>query len=255
MLSTFILPVARFDQIGAYEASFRQDRPLQISALGPKTANDEEFLRELKKVVEAIRLLRSSDWLPLQQLEMPFPGKLEAGSVKAAATLLQDLDVRSFWEAPPAAAERVTALLAPYRDQFGFKLRTGGITSDAFPTSTEIAEIFVLTQRQDLPLKFTAGLHHPVRMYREEVRGKMHGFLNVLGAGVLAKKHGWSVDRIASMLDDEDASSFRCDDEFFAWRDDRISTNEIAVARERVTSFGSCSFDEPRADLRQLQLL
>ena len=83
----------------------------------------------------------------------------------------------------------------------------------------------------------------------------MHGFLNVLGAGILAREEDWDVPQTATMLADEDATAFRFDDEGFAWRDWRIATEDVAAQRVFITSFGSCSFDEPRDDLRALHLL
>ena len=84
---------------------------------------------------------------------------------------------------------------------------------------------------------------------------KMHGFLNVLGAAVLAAEHKWNEKQTAAMLDDEDPKSFLFDDEFFAWREWKIDIKRLKDRRRFVTSFGSCSFDEPRVDLRALKLL
>ena len=110
--------------------------------------------------------------------------------------------------------------------------------------------------RDHVPIKFTAGLHHPVRQFRDEVKAKMHGFLNVLGAGVLAAEHAWDENVATEMLEDEEAASFRFNGDTFAWRDWKITvSNELRQHREVVTSFGSCSFDEPREDLRALGLL
>ncbi len=82
----------------------------------------------------------------------------------------------------------------------------------------------------------------------------MHGFLNVLGAGVLAAEHGWDEGQTAEMLAEEDPAAFVFDDETFHWRDWAITTPQIRARRPFVTSLGSCSFDEPRADLRALGL-
>jgi hypothetical protein len=106
-----------------------------------------------------------------------------------------------------------------------------------------------------VPIKFTAGLHHPVRLFHDSVQTKMHGFLNVLGAGVLALEHDWTQREITQMLEDEDAGSFSFTEDVFAWREWKISTEAIAGRRKLVTSLGSCSFDEPREDLRSLNLL
>jgi hypothetical protein len=57
------------------------------------------------------------------------------------------------------------------------------------------------------------------------------------------------------MLDDEEPASFSFTDDFFAWREWKIPTERIPARRELVTSLGSCSFDEPRDDLRALKLL
>jgi hypothetical protein len=83
----------------------------------------------------------------------------------------------------------------------------------------------------------------------------MHGFLNVLGAGVLAAEHGWDEGQTSAMLEDENPKSFAFDDTLFAWRDWEIATDRIKARRRFVTSFGSCSFDEPREDLRVLKFL
>jgi hypothetical protein len=57
------------------------------------------------------------------------------------------------------------------------------------------------------------------------------------------------------MLEDENLKSFSFDDEFFAWREWKIDLKRLNNRRKFVTSFGSCSFDEPREDLRALNLL
>jgi hypothetical protein len=139
--------------------------------------------------------------------------------------------------------------------KFAFKLRTGGVTAEAFPSSAQIATALVAAAKNSVPIKFTAGLHHPVRLFHESVQTKMHGFLNVLGAGVLAAEHHWSEEQTARMLDDESPASFTFTEESFAWRDWKISTARISELRRLITSLGSCSFDEPREDLRALKLL
>jgi hypothetical protein len=138
--------------------------------------------------------------------------------------------------------------------QFGYKLRTGGVTADAFPASQQIARALVAAAKQRVPIKFTAGLHHPIRQFRDEVKTKMHGFLNVLGAAVLAAEHQWDEQQTSKMLEDENGTSFSFSDALFAWGKWKIATDQIKTRRKLVTSFGSCSFDEPREDLRALNL-
>ena len=178
--------------------------------------------------------------------------------LKEARSIVGDLPV--FWEAPPDKAEQTIALVAEHNSDadvasFGYKLRTGGVTADAFPTSGQIAGALVAPATHQVPIKFTAGLHHPLRQYREEVRAKMYGFLNVLGAAVLAAEHRWDARQTSIMLEDENLDSFSFAQDFFAWREWKIDIERLQYRRRFVASFGSCSFDEPREDLRALGLL
>jgi hypothetical protein len=102
-----------------------------------------------------------------------------------------------------------------------------------------------------VPLKFTAGLHHPLPRCDAEA-GAMHGFVNVFTAGVLAHAGRADPGRLEAVLRDADPSHFRFRDDGLQWGGLLASTDEIASARGFVTSLGSCSFDEPRDDLRAL---
>jgi hypothetical protein len=260
MLGAFVLSAERFDATRQLLSQFDAQHPLRVAALGPKTANAHAFLEALDEADAAIRALsrHNVDLVSISHLEMFLPHDVDVVSLKEARSILGDLLV--FWEAPPDKAEQTIALLAEFNSDadsptFGYKLRTGGVTADAFPTSMQIAKALVTPATHQLPIKFTAGLHHPLRQYRDEVQTKMHGFINVLGAAALAAEHRWDANQTALMLQDENADSFSFTDDFFAWREWRIDTKRLQYRRRFVVSFGSCSFDEPREDLRALKLL
>jgi hypothetical protein len=258
MLSTFVLPIAKFAEAAWYFTEFNERHPLRVSALGPKTINETDFVEELHNVTKGIRQLSREgvNLVRVEQLEMPLPEKNDTNVFDAIGAVAQ----RSFWEAPAEEADRIIARLGEQNARGGssspgFKLRTGGVTADAFPTSAQIAHALIAAAEHRVPIKFTAGLHHPVRMFRDEVKTKMHGFLNVLGAGILAMEHGWDEDQTSAILEDEDVSAFIFNDDIFRWRDFAVSSEKIVQHRRVMTSFGSCSFDEPREDLRALNLL
>ena len=261
MLSTFVLPVGKFTAATANLLGFDVEHLLKISALGPKTDTPDEFLRALKSAEETIRSFHAQfgATAAVTQIEMPLATRVGA-TMTEAVDALGNVTVPVFWEAPADEAERTIAALAQFNqtrgsDRFGFKLRTGGVVPTAFPSSIQIARALVAAVTHRVPIKFTAGLHHPVRLFHSSVQTKMHGFLNVLGAGVLAAEHGWDLLQTSKMLDDEAPFSFAFDEDFFTWREWRIPTHRIHEHRKVVTSFGSCSFDEPRDDLRALDLL
>jgi hypothetical protein len=213
----------------------------------------------VEKADRVIRWLSSNvDLVSMSHLEMFLPHDVDLASLEEARSLVGDLPV--FWETPPERAQRTIVLLAEYNSDaelatFGYKLRTGGVTADAFPASAQIADALVTPATHQLPIKFTAGLHHPIRQFRDEVKTKMHGFLNVLGAAVLAAEHRWDAHQTSMMLEDENADSFSFTDDFFAWQEWKIDIKRLQYRRRFVVSFGSCSFDEPREDLRVLNLL
>ncbi|MEY2484015.1 MAG: hypothetical protein QOK24_2543 [Verrucomicrobiota bacterium] len=259
MLNAFVLPVGQFDAAKQFLPHFDPLHPLCISALGPKTENATAFREALVETDTAIRSLSAHnvDLVSIRQLEMFLPGDVDSTLLAEAGSIVGSLP--AFWEAPAERAERTIGLLAEHNSNaddptFGYKMRTGGVTADAFPTPAQIAPALVAPVTHQVPIKFTAGLHHPLRQYREEVQTKMHGFLNVLGAAVLAAEHRWDAAQTTAMLEDEDESAFKFDDEFFAWRDWKIDFQRLSDRRRFVTTFGSCSFDEPREDLRALKL-
>jgi hypothetical protein len=261
MLGTFILPVAQFDAAARSVSQFEKKRLLRVSALGPRTDNAEGFLQSLSAAMDSIGSFRAAcgGMASVEQFEMPLPSDVNSDLLQALASRAES-HLATFWEAPPDAAEQVIGLMAANNRgkagrKLGFKLRTGGVKADAFPSSAEIAAALLTAGNQQVAIKFTAGLHHPVRVFHESVQTKMHGFLNVLGAGVLALEHQWNETEIIRMLDDEDPASFSFTDDLFAWRDYEIVTARIPARRELVRSLGSCSFDEPREDLRALKLL
>jgi hypothetical protein len=260
VLNGFVLPVEQFELARQFLSEFDSHHPLRVAALGPKTTNADVFLDGLGKAQTAIRSFSryDTDLVSIGHLEMLLPEDVNSASLKKARAIVGELPV--FWEAPPERAEQIIALIAGHNSDentttFGYKLRTGGVTADAFPTSAQIAHALVTAATHKLPIKFTAGLHHPIRQFRDEVKTKMHGFLNVLGGAVLAAEHQWDTDQAVTMLEDEDPCSFSFADDFFAWRDWKIDTERLQHRRKFVSSFGSCSFDEPRDDLRALKLL
>jgi len=261
MLNNFVLPVEKFDAAANSISLFDRKHPLRISALGGKSANKDEFLAALKIAADKIRSFSADhvDLVSISQLEMPLPQNVDLESLVRIGSILKGLELQAFWETPVNSAEKTIALLAERNSSadgclFGYKLRTGGVTVDAFPTSPQIARALVAATNARVPIKFTAGLHHPIRQFRDEVNTKMHGFLNVLAAALLAAEHEWDEQQTSEMLEDENAASFSFGGDSFAWNEWKIATDQIEARRKLVISFGSCSFDEPREDLRALNL-
>jgi hypothetical protein len=138
------------------------------------------------------------------------------------------------------------------------KIRTGGVTPEAFPPGDQIVDFLTACHEDAVPFKATAGLHHPIRgSYRltyepDGPKGTMYGFLNLFIAAALVHT-GESEETALATLEEEDPSAFSFTDEAIAWRDKRINSDQIRATRaEFAVSFGSCSFREPVDELDSL---
>ena len=134
------------------------------------------------------------------------------------------------------------------------KIRTGGVTEDAFPSPEAVAAFIRACKREGVAFKATAGLHHPLRCVRpltyepNAAVGTMHGFLNLFLAAAM-------IEDAEAILGETDPRAFTFDDGGVTWRDRRVTTDELKSMRQFATSFGSCSFEEPIEDLKELGLL
>ena len=114
----------------------------------------------------------------------------------------------------------------------------------------------------NVPFKATAGLHHPIHCFRpltyapDAPQGTMHGFLNVLMMTGFARE-SYRVSLLEELMEEEFDEAFKFRENGAGWRGEHFLTaGHLDRLRSRgMISFGSCSFDEPVADLRSLGLL
>jgi hypothetical protein len=291
MLGRFICPAARLGELAPFrDELFRHGPPFAFSALGRSGQNLQDLVTGLKADLEAIAAFQERRWedVVVDALEIRVPEECYSqppekdlaaaritGLIAGCVAMIDhrklpplipyfEADLRTDWRARVAvlvarvAAERHTRGPGtfPHCPPPGVKLRCGGLETQAFPSSEQVAFTMIACRDAGVPLKFTAGLHHPIRRFDAGVQMHMHGFLNVFVAGVLAHARRLSQEQVQRIIEDEDPTSFHFDDAGLRWKDWHATVDEItAVRRHAVTSFGSCSFDEPRDDLRALGLL
>jgi hypothetical protein len=138
------------------------------------------------------------------------------------------------------------------------KVRTGGVSANAFPPADKLADFIVACARAKLPFKATAGLHHPLRgehhlTYEpDSEKGVMYGFVNVFLASAMAYA-GETEEALVAVLEETDPSAFVFGDGGIRWRNKTVTTEQIAAARSKFAiAFGSCSFREPVDELASL---
>jgi hypothetical protein len=222
MLGRFIVRAAVLGELRAALAG----RHIALSVIATPESFDE------------IVRVRTEGWATVGAIEIP--PSIDALDTCAAALERAGLrGIPAFVEQRPA--ERRMETLA--RLGLGAKLRCGGVEPSAYPSVADVAAFIDDAVSCGVPFKATAGLHHPVRHFNTDAGVTMHGFLNVL----VAASHAGTVDRrmLEQIVAEEQPAALRLDDEPALAR----------ARRERFISYGSCSFDEPVADLRTLGLL
>jgi hypothetical protein len=250
-LGRFVVPVARLDELAAEAASClpAAGAPWKLTALtGPGLSADLAVIAGFNQ--------RHSGRAVVDTLE------LKAATPDAIAAALDAIDGRldAYVELP--IGQDPAPLVAELARRGGrAKVRTGGITADAFPPAADLLRFLRRCIEAGVPFKATAGLHHPLRgPYRltyapDSGCAVMFGFLNVfLAAAFLEHGMGWA-DALA-LLEETQPGSLRVEEEAIGWRSYRLDEAELRHSRRRTAmAFGSCSFREPIDDLQSLSLL
>jgi hypothetical protein len=296
MLGRFIIPAGRLVELAPYREELftagweATGEPFRFSVLVGGGATAEETLAELPAEVETMRAFLDlhGDTVRIEALEAKLPQELaRSGEAKRTRDFLaawpplmangglSDLELfteiagMDVW--PRCVGSSIACIEGIHRaatpsasgaagptpiTRWGVKLRCGGVTSDAFPPPERVALVIAECNKRSVPLKCTAGLHHPVRFYAKDMGAWNHGFFNVFGAGLIAHTNGLAHKEIEECLLESKPRNFHFEGDTFAWRDEKVDAGTIARARQQfMTSFGSCSFSEPREDLRSLGLL
>ena len=126
----------------------------------------------------------------------------------------------------------------------GAKVRTGGVTPDLYPSSNQLARFIHSCAVAGQAFKATAGMHHPCQHKNETVGVLEYGFLSVLQATAAASIHNATVGEVENILNGSEPN-------LSAFKESQLEQ----IRAELFNSLGTCSFEEPRNDLRKMGLL
>jgi len=261
MMSQFIIPVSRLDEIPTgLMKKYSENFPLRLSLISGDICNDIATVNKFINMNNNSTIFTGYE-SRISDLAMFSQNLLDVQKLGQD----QNLNFESFYEVSPndswinqmnEVVSIISAFNARYEAGVGFKLRCGGVEANMFPPADNIAQAILACRDASVSMKFTAGLHHPVRHYSESVKTKMYGFFNIFIGGMIADKFNLEADALTTILLDENPENFTFDDNGLHWKTYSISSLEIQNYRqEAFISFGSCSFNEPREDLQQLGLL
>lgn len=260
MLGRFVIGAERLDELDAAlnrmpPREAPGERPWRVSAL-VRPASDVDRARVSRFNARAPARLPTQRDAAVDVVEVRAtpPDALAAALEQLPPGLVTYVEVPVDGD-PMAPLERIAAAGARA------KVRTGGVTADAFPTVEQLARFLRRCAELGLPFKATAGLHHPVRgehpltYAADSPRGRMHGFVNLFLAAAAVRAGSTETDLVA-LLGEEDGARFRFEEGGVSWRHLHLGTALLnATRREAAMAFGSCSFREPLRDLGHMQLV
>jgi hypothetical protein len=250
MLGRLVIPASRLDEL-AREVRALVPPPADewdVSALlGPDLTSDLAAIDSFNVEFDGIARVDSIE------------GRFVApASIRDAASLIAARF--ALFAEVPIDADPAPLIAAIAAAGVNAKLRTGGVTADAFPSAPDIVRFMRRCAESRVPFKATAGLHHPIRgehrlTYADDApRGVMYGYLNVFLTAALLP--GLTDAEAVALLDERDAHAIVLSRDAIRWRAHELRADQAHAARERIaSSFGSCSFREPVDDLRALSLL
>ncbi len=247
ILSRFIVPVGRLAELASEAETFWRDgEPWRLSVLAGDPEIDRATIDRFNRESSGRAVIEAVEHRP------PSPEALAD-----ASAAFSGLEV--YFELP--YREELAPWLAAVAEGGGrAKIRTGGVTDDAFPSSADLARFLLATHRAGVPFKATAGLHHPLRgeyplTYEEDSeQGTMHGFLNLfLASAWVASGQLTTEADIVALLDERSPDAIRASEDGWTWRTLELTPREAEASRQEFAhSYGSCSFAEPVADLQSL---
>lgn len=215
-------------------------------------------------------------------VEMPLPpGTIDPGPTIAALDAMLAPGMGAALEFDSADPAAVLTALARARSQshrlLRGKFRTGGTTTTSTPDADTLAAVIVGAVTSNMPIKFTAGLHHAVTGPHGVGGSLQYGVLNVLqavqsaiagnGPDDGASDGAQAVSGVGAGASEGDDARVRTGKDaiirqLLSTDGSRLATavhgwsaNDIAAVRSIFTSFGCCGVTEPLTELAELGVI
>lgn len=279
-LSRFVIPYKELNTLSAF-ADKKQglEDPLNLCIAGP----DIQTLAEFKNVILTMEqeILKTHSEYPGELrtniLELKLPSKsvitlnpeelvkaLEAVVLRTAESRL--LPHRVFFELPEQAlnietTKKIIKVIAAHNksvlkrkvDNYlfsGLKINCGFAYSGTEVTDEYLAEAILFSRDANVAVKFSGDINTAYPGFDKETGAKIHGFINILAASMLAYTQDLNLEETVEVLQDRNPENFVFKDGYMKWRELAAPVMEIKMLRMlSITSFNSSN---PRLALKEL---
>lgn len=269
-LSRFVIPYKGLNTLSAL-ADKKQglEGPLNLCIAGP----DIQTLAEFKNVILTMEqeILEAHSEYPGELrtniLELKLPSKsvitlnpeelvkaLEAVVLRTAESRL--LPHRVFFELPEQAlnietTKKIIKVIAAHNksvlkrkvDNYlfsGLKINCGFAGSGTEVTDEYLAEAILFSRDTNVAVKFSGDINTAYPGFDKETGAKVHGFINILAASMLAYTQDLNLEETVEVLQDRNPENFVFKDGYMKWRELAAPMMEIKMLRMlSITSFNS----------------
>jgi hypothetical protein len=239
LVGVFLCPASRLPDLIVELVKAKPTEPVPLSLVV------DNGLGGVPKAVSTVESRRNM--LRLRMVEMSAPSDVDATWLERVAEFVPEDVVRVVEPVRPSSVDRAAWLDGVRRvARYGCwpKLRCGGLRAGAFPAVADVADFLTAVCAENVSFKASAGLHHAVRYRDEETGFTHHGFVNLLvavartlsGRDAAAALESTDVDALVAELRELPEATARS-------------------VRQTFASYGSCSLEDPVADLMKLGLL
>lgn len=286
MLSRFVIQHYNLPKLAQFaDRRHRLEGPLSLCISGPEVNTLHEFKNTVLNIEKDILSAHSGFpgevrtnilelKLPLVSVQNLNPEEL-IKALEAVVTTSADsrlLPHRVFFEIPGSitdveVAKKVIKVIAVHNKSIlkrkidnylfsGLKINCGSADPDKNPTSEYLAEVMLYARDANVAVKFSGDYNPTFPTYDYNSNTKIHGFVNILMAGLLAYTQDLNVEETIEVLEERNADNFIFSDQYVAWRELAAPAMEIKMLRMlSITSFNLSEFEKPLEALKKRLIL
>ncbi len=237
LVGRFVCTASRLDELAEAASAAGAPEPIAVSVIA------DAGVPSLRRALDSVAV---DSLVKPAAVEIVLPRDGEDFAMSAACVVRDLPDVEAYIELQHGPGW-LQALRVIADSPYAAKLRTGGMTHEAFPTEGGLAAFIVRCVRLGLRFKLTAGLHRAVRHRNPATGFEHHGFLNAVLATDAAARGAEEGDVERVLATRESSALVHLLGE--------MDADRCTATRSFFVSFGSCSIREPVDDLVALECL
>lgn len=286
MLANFVLPHSELPFLAGFaDRKHHLKGPLSLCITGPETDTLFEFKNVINSIEREINTAHTGYpgevrtnllelKLPLNSVENLNPEELVKALEAVVSTTAESrlLPHRVFFEVPGAEynaeiTKKIIKVIAVHNKSIlkrkvsnylfsGIKINCSEVKAGQIPDAKYLAEVLLYARDANVAVKFSGQENTPFPTYSYSLGTKVHGFINIFAASMLAYTQDLTIDETIEVIEEESPGNFTFKDDYFVWRELAAPTAEIKMLRMlSITSFNFTSFTTPIDGLKELGYL